>query len=107
MAKGDRLGEFELQIMLAVIALQADAYGAAILRAIEEGTGVTPAIGSVYAALARLLDKRLLTVRASTPEPRPGGRSRKCYLPTPRGSASVQSSITALGRMAQAAGLGL
>ena len=71
----ESLAEFELFVMLAVARLT-EAYGAAIRREIEERTGRPVSIGAVYATLARLGEKGLLTFRHSAPQPVQGGRAR-------------------------------
>ena len=56
-------GNFELMVMLALIRLGDDAYGVPISREIESRSGREVAIGSVYAALERLEEKRLVSSR--------------------------------------------
>ena len=45
------LGEFEKLMMLAVLHLSEDAYGATIIRELEERTGRATSAGAVYVAL--------------------------------------------------------
>ena len=54
--KGTHLGEFEELILLAVAALQEDAYGLAIKREIEEQAKRKVTISAVHAAANRLED---------------------------------------------------
>jgi DNA-binding PadR family transcriptional regulator len=99
MAKGDLLGEFELCVLLAVTHLGDEAYGVAIRQLIAKRTGRETAIGAVYATLARLHDKRLVTFTLSDPDPVPGGRARKCFTLTADGHTALRQSTTILSRM--------
>ena len=92
------LAEFELFVMLAVARLE-EPYGARIRKEIEERTGRTVSIGALYATLARLGEKGLLTFRHSDPRPVQGGRSRKfCFL-TPDGRDALHLATERLARM--------
>jgi len=93
------LAEFELYVMLAVARLDDDAYGAAIRREIEERTGRPVSIGALYATLARLGDKGLLSFQVTDPQPVPGGRARKHCELTPLGDEALQHSAAMLSRM--------
>jgi DNA-binding PadR family transcriptional regulator len=99
------LAEFELYVMLAVVRLAPEAYGAAIRREIECRTGRSVSIGALYATLGRLEDKGLLVHRASHPLPVKGGRSRKYYEATPAGETVLTHSAVALNRMMDGLGL--
>ena len=85
------LGEFEQLVLIAVLRLQDDAYGATIRRLIEEQTRRQVAIGAIYTTLERLHAKSLVTARIGDPTPERGGRRRKIYRLAPKGR-------TALGR---------
>lgn len=99
MPKGDFLGELEIYVMLAVRRLGGEAYGVGIRRAIEERTGRETAIGAVYATLDRLHDKGLIRAEVSEPQPKAGGRARRCFMLTPSGERSLNHSTTMLSRM--------
>ena len=98
---GKFLAEFELYVMLAIAHLGDDAYGAAIRRAIEERTGRPVSIGGLYATLARLQDKDLLSFHVSAPQPVRGGRAKKHYKLTRKGQAALSHSTEMLRRMMQ------
>jgi len=90
---GRFLAEFELYVTLAVARLGDDAYGAAILREIEDRTGRPVSIGALYATLARLEDKGLVSVTPAEAEPGQRGRPRKyCRLAAPGEEAARHSS---------------
>ena len=59
----DRLGEFELSLLIAVAHLADEAYGLRIRREIERRTGRHVAIGALYTSLNRLEDKRYVDPR--------------------------------------------
>ena len=99
------LAEFELYVMLSVVRLGAEAYGAAIRRDIEARTQRPVSIGALYATLGRLEDKGLLVHRMSDPLPIKGGRSRKFHTLTDRGTEAVRHSAVMLNRMMDGLGL--
>jgi DNA-binding PadR family transcriptional regulator len=89
--KGDHIGEFEELVLLAVQGLAEDAYGVPIKLLLDRETARDVSIGAVYAALDRLEAKGLVTSR-QTPGPRErGGRSRRSFLVTPDGRATLQT----------------
>lgn len=96
---GKFLAEFELYVMLAITHLGADAYGAAIRRAIEERTRRPISIGALYATLGRLAEKRYVSFTVSQPIPTRGGRARKYYELTRAGRAALSHSTAMLSRM--------
>lgn len=62
------LGEFEHQILLAILRLGRRAYSVSIVSELEERTGREAATSAVYIALRRLERRGLLTSRLETPE---------------------------------------
>jgi DNA-binding PadR family transcriptional regulator len=95
----ESLAEFELYVMLALARPEADGYGAAVRREIEERSGRPVSIGAVYATLGRLQDRGLLEHAISEPLPVRGGRSRKLYRLTPAGRSALRTSTAMLARM--------
>lgn len=95
----DYLAEFELYVMLAIARPDAEAYGAAIRREIEERAGRPVSIGAVYATLGRLEDRGLLDHHITEPLPVRGGRSRKVYGLTESGQGVLRTSTAMLSRM--------
>jgi len=96
MPKGDFVGEFELYVLLASQALGDAAYGLAVRKHLEAQTGREIAVGAVYATLARLEDKGLVTFTVSAPMPVQGGRARKCVRLTAAGRRALEQSTTSL-----------
>lgn len=63
-----RLGEFEQQVLLAILRLGREAYSVAIVAELEARIERDVATAAVYVALRRLEKKGLLTSRLETPE---------------------------------------
>jgi DNA-binding PadR family transcriptional regulator len=99
MARGGYLGEFELMVMLAVLRLDADAYGVTISREIEKSTRREVSIGSVYAALERLGEKGLVTSALGDPTAERGGRAKRYFQITDSGLREVRQTQRALMRL--------
>ena len=101
MPKGDHLGEFEHQVMLALRRLKDDAYGMRVRREIQSRTERSVSIGSVYATLDRLEQKGyvLASFGASGPDAR--GRARKYFRLTPDGAQAVLRNREAINRMTE------
>ena len=99
MAKGQHLAEFEQYVLLSLVRLGDEAYGAAIRREIEERTGRPVSIGAVYATLGRLTDKELVESWLSDPLPVRGGRSRKHFRLTDHGEETLSVAVGRLSRM--------
>ncbi len=93
------LPEFELYVLLAILRLGPEAYGAAIARELESTADRPVSIGALYATLGRLSDKGYVVSHVSKPRPVQGGRSRKHYTLTGTGDAAVEHSARKLRRM--------
>ena len=93
------LGELELFTLLAIQHLGDDALGLSIRDEIRRRTGWRVSVGSGYATLGRLADKGLIRFTVLPPEPRRGGRSRRCARLTPAGARAIRESTSALRRM--------
>jgi DNA-binding PadR family transcriptional regulator len=95
----EALGEFEQLILLAIVHLGDEAYGAAIRREIEGRTGRDVAIGALYTALERLERKRFVASQMSAPTAERGGRARRQFEMRPAGAAALKRSRDTLARM--------
>lgn len=62
------LGEFEHQILLAILQLGREAYSVSLVSELEARTGREVATSAVYVALRRLENKGMLVSRLETPE---------------------------------------
>jgi DNA-binding PadR family transcriptional regulator len=101
MARREFLGGFELLVLLALIRLQDEAYGVPIAEAIEESSGRSVALGSVYITLERLERKALVSSRLGEPTAERGGRAKTYFRITAKGLREVRQArrtLTALWR---------
>jgi len=94
-----RLGEFEQFVLLALVRLGADAYGATIRRDIEARAGRRLAISAVYTTLERLEQKGLVRAWVGDPTPQRGGRRKKHYALEPLGARALRRSYQAFAAM--------
>jgi len=83
---GELLGSYEEQVLLAVVRAGKDAYGMSVRRTIEQITGRSVTIGSVYATLDRLEAKDLVT---SSRAPGESGPSRRIFALTAEGTRAL------------------
>ena len=93
------LGEFEQVVLLAVVRLKDDAYGAAIRREIEARGERPVTIGAAYATLDRLVAKGYLRCREVPGGPERGGSARRYFSVTPSGVAALQDVRELQARM--------
>ncbi len=90
------LGDFELTVLLAVLRLGDEAYGAEILREIEHRTGRSVPGGALYITLDRMESKGFIESNLGDPGANRGGRPRRYVTVTARGFAAVRESREAL-----------
>jgi DNA-binding PadR family transcriptional regulator len=95
------LGDFEQLVLLGVLRLDSDAFGAAIRQAIHERSGRDVSVNAVYTTLDRLEGKRLLRSSVGDPTPERGGRRRKFYTLTPAGTAALKQAYRGFTAMAE------
>ena len=100
-----QLGEFEQLVLLALVRLGSDAYGATIRRDIEARTGRDLAISAVYVTLDRLETKGLVRSRVGEPTPQRGGRRRKHVTLQPAGRRAITQACRAFQLMTEGLGL--
>ena len=98
MGRRNYLGSFELMVLMALIRLGDDAYGVPIAREIEAHLDREVAIGSVYATLARLEDRRLVSSALGEPTPERGGRAKRYFRITATGVREVRDTQQVLIR---------
>src|SRR5262245_37499982 len=89
------LGDFEQLVLLALLRLGPDDYGATIRREIDQQTGRELAISAVYTTLQRLEQKGLVRSRVGDPLPERGGRRRKHFELLPPGSRALKAAYDA------------
>lgn len=90
------LGDLEQLVMLALLRLGDDGFGAAVQREIAERSGRDVTLGAVYTALARLEEKGFVRSRVGDPLPQRGGRRRRHYDVLPTGRAAIAEAWQAM-----------
>lgn len=90
------LGEFEQIVLLAILHLGDDAYGVAIVDAIEERTGRSVSRSSLYITFDRLEAKGFLSSELRTGDESRGGKLRRYVTVSDAGLAELQESREAL-----------
>ena len=98
---GDRLGQFEELILLALVRLRENAYGVTIRREIENRTGREISVGAVYTALERLQRKGYVSSRVGDPTPERGGRAKRFFRIEAPGLDALNRTRVAAIRMAE------
>src|SRR4026209_1547220 len=91
-SKAPVLGDFEQLVLLGVLRLDTEAYGAAIRQEIHARSGRDVSINAVYTTLDRLERKGLLRSWGGAPTPQRGGRRRKFYALRPGGLAALRQA---------------
>ena len=86
------LGEFEQLVLIALVRLGDDAYGATIRREIEERTARRLSISAVYTTLDRLEVKGCVRSRIGEPTATRGGRRRKHFALQPLGARALKTA---------------
>ena len=96
----DYLKDFELLVLLAVLRLEEDdAYGVPIAAEIEQTTGRSVALASIYAALERLEDRGWVASRVGESTAQRGGRAKRHFRVTTQGLRRVREAKGALVKM--------
>jgi len=90
------LGTFEQAVLLAILRLGKDAYGRAILRAMDQALAREVAAGAVYATLDRLEEKAYVTSRLAAGTPDRGGRPRRFFRVTASGVRALNEAKATL-----------
>jgi PadR family transcriptional regulator PadR len=99
------MGEFEQLVLLALVRLGPDAYGATIRREIEARTGRELSISAVYITLDRLETKGFVASRVGEPTPQRGGRRRKHFALLPAGRRAITHVCRTFNLMVEGLGL--
>ena len=95
------LGEFEQLLLLAVLRLGPNAFGAEIARELESRARRSVSRGALYTSLDRLEDKGLLRWKVVPGTPDRGGLPRRHYAVTSAGLAALRTARDTLRRMWQ------
>ena len=97
----ESLGEFEQLVMLAVLRLDEDAYGASIGDELRRRADRNPSPGAIFTTLERLEARGLVTSRYGEPTAERGGRRKRFYRLSNEGRRALSRSLQAVKRMAR------
>ena len=95
----ENLGDFEHQVLLAVLRLGGEAYSVPIVEELEERTGREVAQAAVFIVLRRLEKKGLLTSRFDGEAAGETGRVRRYFKLTPVAMLKLRESRRQLARL--------
>jgi DNA-binding PadR family transcriptional regulator len=93
------LGEFEQVMLLAIVRLGEEAYGARLRQEIEVRSGRWVSIGAAYATLDRLATKGYVRAREVTGGAERAGRARRVFGVTSSGVAALEEARELQRRM--------
>jgi DNA-binding PadR family transcriptional regulator len=93
------LGEFEHQVLIAILRLGSESYSVPIVLELEERTERRVAPAAVYIALRRLEHKALVSSRLDTATPDEGGRPRRYFKLEPEAMERLRASRRVLERL--------
>lgn len=88
--KGDRVGEFEELVLLAVRALEPPVYGVPVQQFVERTARRDVTMGAVYAALDRLEVKGLVRSSVGEATAERGGKRKRLFALTPPGRSTLE-----------------
>jgi len=86
------LGELEQVLLLALLRLGGDSYGAAVRAEILERTGRSITPGAIYPTLDRLEQRGLLRSRVGGATAERGGRARRYFKVTAAGQREIRAA---------------
>ena len=93
------LGEFEQMVLLALLRLGSDAYGAMIRQVLHEQVNRNVAIGALYSTLDRLEKKGMVYSRLGESTPERGGRTKRYFEVSATGQKALNRSRKATAIM--------
>jgi PadR family transcriptional regulator, regulatory protein PadR len=97
----DYIGEFEQLVLMTILRLGDQAYGAAVRDEIADRTGRDVSLSAVYTTLERLELKKMLRSRIGEPTPQRGGRRKRYFALSAAGEHALQASWQRLKRAAE------
>lgn len=95
------LGEFEQVVMLALLHLGKDAYGANIRQLLQDQIHRDVALGALYSTLERLEKKGMVVSELGESTPQRGGRPKRYFEVTATGSRGLLKAREAMDSMWQ------
>jgi PadR family transcriptional regulator PadR len=106
-AQKNYLGHFEEIVLLTVLRLAENAYGAKIRQTVAEATERDVSIGAVYATLDRLERKGYLKSWQGESTPERGGRAKRYFRVKGVGVQALNDTAAARNKLAGGLDLGL
>jgi PadR family transcriptional regulator PadR len=97
----DYIGEFEQLVLMTILRLGDQAYGATVRDEIADRTGRDVSMSAVYTTLERLELKKMLRSRVGEPTPQRGGRRKRYFALSTAGEQALQASWQRLKRVAE------
>jgi DNA-binding PadR family transcriptional regulator len=88
--EGVQLGELEELVLLAVLRLGGEAYGARIREELQAEAGRSASIGTIYVTLMRSEEKGLIRSWMGEPSSVRGGKAKRFFALLPAGMASLE-----------------
>ncbi|MDH3208292.1 MAG: PadR family transcriptional regulator [Gemmatimonadota bacterium] len=98
------LGELEQAVLFALVRIDGESHGAAIIEGIEAGTGKRVSPGALYTVLDRLESKGYVRSRIGDSTPARGGRRRKLYQILPEGAQTLRVWYAGIRQLASGVG---
>lgn len=93
------IGEFEELVLMAVAALDGDAYGYSVRELLRTEARRKASLGAVHATLYRLEEKRLLESGLGGATGKRGGRRKRLFRLTGAGAEVLHAARTSRARM--------
>ena len=94
------LGHFEEIVLLAILQLKEDAYGAKIRQKVSEATERDVSIGAIYATLDRLERKGFISSWQGEATPVRGGRAKRYFRVEGAGMQAINDTWATRNRLA-------
>ena len=96
---GKHLGEFEQIVLLSLIRLKENAYGAAIRQLLHDQIGRDVAIGALYSTLERMEKKGLVVSKLGEATAERGGRAKRFFNVTADDQSALKRARHAMDTM--------
>lgn len=93
------LNQTETAVLLGILRRHPNAYGVSISDEIQERTGRTVPMASIYLTLERLEAKGYVKSRQGAPSAERGGRAKTMFEITGKGQHALNASLFALDRL--------
>lgn len=94
-----QLGDLEELVLLGVLRLEEEAYGASIRDELEDEAGRSVSISTVYVTLMRLEEKGLARSWMGEPTGERGGKAKRYFGVTPEGVQALEATREVRERM--------